>query len=125
LYREIGIRDIGAFIEIYSICKRERFDIVHTHSTKPGIIGRIAAKLAHVPLVIHTVHGLSFHDFVKFPRWHFYWICEMIASFFCDNIVLVNNYYRKYFKLFKSKVITIYNGVNFLFYSREPNERDN
>jgi hypothetical protein len=125
LYRKIGMRDIQAFIEIYRLCKQEKFDIVHTHSTKPGVIGRIAAKLAYVPLVIHTVHGLAFHNFVKFPKWQFYWMCEMIASCFCDNIVLVNNYYRKYFKPFKSKVATIYNGVNFLFLSGESDERKN
>jgi glycosyltransferase involved in cell wall biosynthesis len=122
LYREIGIRDIQAFIEIYKLCKQEKFDIVHTHSTKPGIIGRIAATLAHVPYVIHTVHGLAFHSFVKFPKWHFYWICEMVASFFCDNIIIVNNYYCKYFKLFKSKVVTIYNGVDFSFFSKADND---
>jgi glycosyltransferase involved in cell wall biosynthesis len=125
LNREIGLRDVNAFIEIYKLCKQEKFDIVHTHSTKPGIIGRIAATLAHVPCVIHTVHGLAFHDFVKFPKWYFYWICEMVASFFCDTIVIVNNYYRKYFKLFRSKVVVIYNGVDFSFYSKFDDERDN
>ncbi|MDR0551879.1 MAG: glycosyltransferase [Spirochaetaceae bacterium] len=114
--REIGFKDIAAFIEIYKLCKKERFDIVHTHSTKPGIIGRIAATLAHVPLVIHTVHGLAFHNYIKFPKWQFYWICEMFASFFCAKIVLVNHYYSRYFKFFKSKLMTIYNGVDFSMY---------
>jgi glycosyltransferase involved in cell wall biosynthesis len=120
--RNIGLKDIPAIIEIYKLCKREKFDIVHTNSTKPGIIGRIAATLAHVPLVIHTVHGLAFHEFVKFPKWQFYWFCEMFAAFFCNKIVLVNKYYNRYFKLFKSKIITIYNGIDFLSYSRVENE---
>lgn len=82
LKREIGISDFPALFELYKLCKREKFDIVHTNSTKPGIIGRIAAFVAGVPLVVHTVHGLSFHKFVKFPIWQFYWACEMIASCF-------------------------------------------
>ena len=113
LKRSIGLSDWAATREIYHLCKRERFDIVHTHSTKPGIIGRIAATLAHTPLVIHTVHGLAFHHFVRFPLWQFYWACEMFASCFCHHIVLVNNYYTRYFKWFKKKVITIYNGIDF------------
>jgi len=113
MYRAIGLKDISAFVEIYTLCKEEKFDIVHTHSTKSGIIGRIAATLARTPLVMHTIHGLAFHKYVKFPLWQFYWICEMIASFFCNKIVSVNNYYSKYFKLFKSKFLTIYNGIDF------------
>ena len=96
LKREICWNDIHAFWKIFKLCKKEKFDIVHTNSTKPGIIGRIAATLAGVPLVIHTVHGLAFHQFMKFPRWHFYWLCEMFASLFCDKIILVNQYYSKY-----------------------------
>jgi len=112
LKRTIGLSDIGALYFIYKLCKRFHFDIVHTHSTKPGIIGRIGATLARVPYVMHTVHGLAFHKFLKFPQWQFYWLCEMFASCFCDRIILVNKYYSRYFKWFKSKTSTIYNGVD-------------
>lgn len=50
--------DLKAFIELFRILRRERFDIVHTHNPKPGVMGRIAARLAGVPLVVNTVHGL-------------------------------------------------------------------
>ncbi len=116
LKRSIGLSDLSAATAIYKLCRKERYDIVHTHSTKPGIIGRIAATVAHVPIVIHTVHGLAFHDYIKFPKWQFYWLCEMFASCFCDHIVLVNQYYKKYFKWFKHKTCTIYNGVDFSQY---------
>lgn len=111
--RAIGFKDIPATREIYQLCRKEKFDIVHTHSTKPGIIGRFAATLAGVPLVMHTVHGLAFHQFVKFPRWQFYWSCEMIASLFCHRIILVNQFYKKHFRAFKNKTQTIYNGIDF------------
>ena len=113
LRRPIGWWDLPALVEIYKLCRNEKFDIVHTHSTKPGIVGRIGAKLAGVPLVIHTVHGLAFHKFIRFPKWQFYWVCEMFASFFCDKIVLVNRFYARYFKWFRKKTTTIYNGLDF------------
>lgn len=113
LKREISWSDINACRKIYKLCKKEKFDIVHTNSTKPGIIGRIAATFARVPLVVHTVHGLAFHQYMKFPRWQFYWLCEMFASLFCNKIVLVNQYYKRYFKWCRKKVHTIYNGIDF------------
>lgn len=113
LKREISLSDITACIKIYRLCRKEKFDIVHTNSTKPGIIGRIAATLARVPLIVHTVHGLAFHRFLKFPKWQFYWLCEMFASMFCDKIILVNQYYMKYFKWFRKKTCVLYNGMDY------------
>lgn len=118
LKREIGWSDLGAIYEIFRLCRRYRFDIVHTNSTKPGIVGRIGATFARVPFVIHTVHGLAFHKFVKFPKWQFYWICEMFASFFCDRITIVNRFYMKYFNWFRRKTLTVYNGLDFSDMSR-------
>ncbi|MGQ0669640.1 MAG: sugar transferase [Actinomycetota bacterium] len=50
--------DVRAFFELLRILRRERFDIVHTHNPKPGVLGRVAAGLVGVPCVAHTVHGL-------------------------------------------------------------------
>lgn len=49
--------DVRAFVELVGILRRERFDLVHTHNPKPGVIGRIAAGLVRVPCVMNTVHG--------------------------------------------------------------------
>jgi glycosyltransferase involved in cell wall biosynthesis/ribosomal protein S18 acetylase RimI-like enzyme len=51
-------RDARAFRSLLQIFRRERFDLVHTHNPKPGILGRIAGRLAGVPVVVNTVHGL-------------------------------------------------------------------
>ncbi len=113
LKREISLDDMAALKEIRELCKREKFDIVHTNSTKPGIVGRIAATLAGVPFVVHTIHGLAFHKFVKPHKWAFYWMCEMFASLFCDRITMVNRYYMRYFRWCKRKMEVIYNGLRF------------
>jgi glycosyltransferase involved in cell wall biosynthesis/ribosomal protein S18 acetylase RimI-like enzyme len=52
------LADARAFGELIRIFRRERFDLVHTHNPKPGVMGRIAARLAGIPCVVNTVHGL-------------------------------------------------------------------
>lgn len=49
--------DARAFASLVRVLRRERFDIVHTHTPKPGVLGRIAARAARVPVVVNTVHG--------------------------------------------------------------------
>ena len=49
--------DARAFASLVRVLRRERFDIVHTHTPKPGVLGRIAARVARVPVVVNTVHG--------------------------------------------------------------------
>ena len=50
--------DARALAELVGIFRRERFHLVHTHAPKPGILGRVAARVAGVPCVVNTVHGL-------------------------------------------------------------------
>lgn len=57
-----GVREIRSLFEV------GRFDVVHTHSTKAGALGRLAARAAHVPAVVHTFHGFPFHDFQSAAR---------------------------------------------------------
>lgn len=57
------IKDFRALQVLTAMLKRLRPDIVHTHSGKAGLIGRMAAKRAGVPIIIHTIHGPSFGPF--------------------------------------------------------------
>lgn len=56
------VADVRAVADLVRLFRRERPDIVHTHSSKAGLLGRLAARIAGVPVVVHTVHGWSFHD---------------------------------------------------------------
>jgi len=63
LVREVSPRrDLAALARLVGLLRRERPDIVHTHSSKAGILGRWAATLAGVPHIVHSIHGYGFHD---------------------------------------------------------------
>jgi len=49
-----------ACLQVYRYLKAGHFEIVHTHSTEAGIVGRVAARWARVPIIIHTIHGIPF-----------------------------------------------------------------
>ena len=71
LVREVRpLTDLRALIALTRFMRRGRYDIVHTHSAKGGILGRIAAHLNRVPVIVHTQHGLPFHEFqVEWKNW--------------------------------------------------------
>jgi glycosyltransferase involved in cell wall biosynthesis len=64
LVRELSpARDAAALVDLYRLIRRGGFDIVHTHTSKAGVLGRIAARLARVPAVVHTPHGHVFDGY--------------------------------------------------------------
>lgn len=63
LLRQVSpIDDFKAFVSLCRIMGRERPTVVHTHSSKAGVLGRVAARFTGVPVVVHTVHGWGFNE---------------------------------------------------------------
>lgn len=92
LVRDVSvINDIKALKQIYNVFRNVKPDIVHTHSSKPGILGRVAAKLAGTPHVIHTIHGFAFDSSKSLFSKVFYLICEFIAARLCDKLIVMNS----------------------------------
>src|ERR1043166_5698687 len=56
-------KDALAYGQLVRMLRARKPDIVHTHSGKAGVLGRLAARRAGVPVIIHTIHGPSFGDF--------------------------------------------------------------
>lgn len=82
--------DIRAFYKILKILYREKPDIVHTHKSKAGLLGRIAAYLLRVPFVLHTFHGHIFHGyFSKFKTSLFLYI-ERFLALLTDKILVIS-----------------------------------
>ena len=90
LVREIDpFRDLAAYFSLKKFFRERRFDVVHTHSSKAGIIGRLAASAAGVPFVTHTVHGQAFHRNEKGWKNRLYILAERWAAGPCHKIYAV------------------------------------
>jgi glycosyltransferase involved in cell wall biosynthesis len=87
-----SFKDLPALFEIYNFIKNHNIDIVHTHSSKAGIIGRLAAKLAKVKIIIHTVHGWPFNDYQRFVARYLYIWLERFAAQFSDKLIVVSGF---------------------------------
>ena len=85
-------KDLLAFFEIASFIKSKKINVVHTHSSKAGILGRLAARVAGVKRIVHTVHGWSFNDFQPYLSRHFYILLERLCARLSDKIVVVSEY---------------------------------
>lgn len=91
LVREIRpLKDLGALIALWRLFRAERPDIVHTHSSKAGILGRWAAWLAGVPRIFHTAHGFGFHDYQGRLAFAFYVWLERLSGLITDQAVMVS-----------------------------------
>jgi len=91
LIREVRpVQDLLAFLGLWRLFRRERPDIVHTHSSKAGILGRWAARLAGVPVIFHTAHGFGFNDFQRpLVRKVYVWL-ERVTSKITTKLVVVS-----------------------------------
>lgn len=76
-----ALRSTLALVRLF---RRERFDVLHVHTPVAALIGRIAARIAGIPLVIYTAHGFYFHD--QMPRWKraFFVTLERFGGKFTD-----------------------------------------
>lgn len=111
----ISPSDLLSFIEIWHYCRKYQFDIVHTNSSKPGLLGRIAAYLAGIPLIVHSMHGTAFQPHQSKAVYWLYVSLEKLGNYFSDYTIFVNHSDRllclKMGLLPASKALTIYNAM--------------
>jgi len=111
------ISNIKSIIELYRIIRKGKYDIIHVHTPVASVLGRIAAKLAGVPIIIYTAHGFYFHEGMSRFKYNIILKIEKyLAKHYTDFIftqseedrktALENNF------IDKSKILTIGNGVD-------------
>ena len=83
-------RDVRALVELERLFRQWSPDIVHTHNPKPGLYGRFAARAAHVPAVVNTVHGLYATPDDRWRKRAVVYSLERVAAA-CSDMELVQN----------------------------------
>ena len=82
--------DLLAVVELWRLIRSSGYTIVHTHNSKAGFIGRLAAKLAGAPVIIHTVHGFAFHAYERWWRRQLFRALERMAARWCDHLIMIS-----------------------------------
>ena len=117
LVRRISpVNDVRTLFDLVRIIKTEKPDVVHTHTSKAGILGRLAAIIARVPLLVHTPHGHVFvGHFGPMLSKIFLWV-ERLFAFLTDRVVvLTEGESRDYtdFNVYpRDKHVKIHSGVD-------------
>lgn len=83
--------DLIAFWKLYRLIKKGRYHIVHTHSSKAGVLGRLAAWLAGTPIIVHTLHSLVFHDYQPWIVNRSWWLAKKVCAPVTDFFISVSD----------------------------------
>ena len=122
------LKDLLALIDLCIYIRKNKINIVHTHSSKAGVLGRIAAKCVGVKIIVHTVHGWSFHNY-QFKV--IYWFCILIEKFcasFTNSIIVVSNFDKakglKYYIGNKDKYNLVRYGIDYSSFKSKDRRLD-
>ncbi|CAG0935230.1 glycogen synthase [Thermoflexales bacterium] len=89
-------RSFMAYRQLRRLLAENPFDIVHTHTSVAGVIGRMAAKRAGVPAVVHMIHAYAGHEQVPQPKRRLYLAIEKWLDRYTDHYVAGSDYIRAY-----------------------------
>jgi glycosyltransferase involved in cell wall biosynthesis len=96
LQREISpLADLRALRALIRLMREVRPQIVHTHTAKAGLVGRLAARLTRVPVVIHTFHGHVFHGYFGRIKTQLFLTLERLSAHWTDVVLTVSERLRE------------------------------
>ncbi len=109
------LKDTLTLLDLTAFFKRNFYHVVHTHNSKAGFLGRLAAKLAGVPVIVHTVHGFAFHDEEPLWRQVLFRNLERLGSHWCDKMIFISQplieWALKDQIVGEEKIAKIYSGI--------------
>lgn len=108
-------RDLRALVRLVRLIRRERYDVVHAHSTKAGVLGRLAARLAGVPVVLFTAHGWAFTEGRAWWKRMALALVERFCGWLSTRLVCVSRHDHELalrFHVATGRLVTIRPGVD-------------
>lgn len=128
LSRDIDIiKDLKTFFNLYRLLKKEKPDILHINSSKIGLLGAIAGRLAGVTRIIFTGHGWSWNENRSFLSKKIFTIGHWLTIIFAHAVIAVSEKVKDEIislpLVKKSKIFLIYNGVSHIDFLERFNAR--
>ncbi|NOS76801.1 MAG: glycosyltransferase family 4 protein [Nitrospira sp.] len=115
-------QDLLAIRRLCQVIREFKPDVIHTQTSKAGIVGRLAARLAGVPVIIHTAHAFPFHAYLPWPvQWAYIWIERWVASW--TDLLMVDTEsvrmdgVRQRIVQDASRIVTVPMGVDLMRFS--------
>ncbi|MFZ5652558.1 MAG: glycosyltransferase family 4 protein [Bacillota bacterium] len=130
------LKNAAAIFRLFRYIKEKKFDVVHVHTPVAAIVGRIAARLAGVPLIVYTAHGFYFHDGMSRWKRELFIVIEKIMGRFFTDIIFTQSEEDRETALKKGiiaadRIFRIGNGVDLqkftlenIFVSKEDKRRE-
>jgi glycosyltransferase involved in cell wall biosynthesis len=110
-------QDVAALIGLFRLFRKNKYHVVHTHLSKAGILGRLAAGLARVPIVVHSVHGPSFGPHQSLILRQTFIGLEKLAGFFTTHYIFWSSHLQEAYRAQgigkKADMRVIYPGIDF------------
>lgn len=121
LVRNVSLfKDLKALLSLYWLIRRQKFDLVHTHSSKAGFLGRLAAVLARTPVIVHTPHGHVFYGYFGPVKTKIFIFCEQLCARFTNALIALTNQgvqeHLKFGVKAKGRMVAIPSGVDLRVY---------
>jgi glycosyltransferase involved in cell wall biosynthesis len=118
--------DFKTVKELYALFRRERPDVVHLNSSKAGILGAVAARLAHVPTVIFTSHGWAFNEDRLSWQKVVFAVIYAIQIYLCTRTICVSHAVAKdmrWLPFVRKRLTVIHNGISPVIYKNRKLSR--
>lgn len=109
------LKDLAGLWKLYRFLRNSDFTLVHTHTTKAGFVGRLAAWMAGIPIVLHTAHGFAFHETSPWWKKAACTLLDRVASWGCRYVITVSQFHKDWGSRLgiaaPEKLVAISNGI--------------
>lgn len=106
-----SLKNIKAYKQLVALMRQNHYDMVHCNTPIGGVVGRLAARKAHIPYIVYQVHGFHFWKGAPLFNWLCYYPVERFLARYTDLLITINQEDFKTAQQFAAKKVVLINGV--------------